>query len=104
GLRWGRGRRRLLARGHVVVVVAGPERQRLVLQRQRVRGDGVDQRAVVGDEQDGAVVRLDRVLERLPALDVEVVGGLVEDQEVGAARDQLRQRQPPALAAGQYRH
>ena len=41
-----------------------------------------------------------RVLERLAALDVEVVGRLVEDQHVGAGGDEDRQREPPLLAAG----
>ena len=46
---------------------------------------------------------LQRVLQRLAALEVEVVGGLVEDQHVGAGVDEDRQRQPPALAAGEAR-
>ena len=33
-----------------------------------------------------------------------MVGRLVEDQDVGAGGDQDRERQPPALAAGQARH
>ena len=42
---------------------------------------------------------LQRLLERLAALEVEVVGRLVEDQDVGPGMDEDRQRQPPALAA-----
>ena len=41
-----------------------------------------------------------RVLQRLAALEVEVVGRLVEDEDVGAGGDQDRQREPPLLAAG----
>src|SRR4029079_19059567 len=40
------------------------------------------------------------VLERLPALDVEVIGRLVEDQDVGSRGDQDRQRESPLLTAG----
>ena len=53
------------------------------------------------DQQQRAGELRQRVLQRLPALDVEVVGRLVEDQHVGARLDQDRERQPPPLAAGQ---
>ena len=58
----------------------------LVLDRDRARADRVEQRAVVGDEQQRALEGLQRVLERLARLEVEVVGRLVEDQDVGALR------------------
>ena len=61
--------------------------------------DGVEQRAVVGDEQQRAGEGLQRGLERLAALEVEVVGRLVEDQHVGPGVDEDGQRQAPALAA-----
>ena len=54
----------------------------------------------MGDQDDRALEGGERVLERLAALDVEVVGRLVEDQHVGARGDQDRQREPPLLAAG----
>ena len=41
-----------------------------------------------------------RVLERLAALEVEMVGRLVEDQHVGAGGDEDRQREAALLAAG----
>ena len=59
----------------------------------------VEQRAVVRDEQHRARERLERRLERLAALDVEVVRRLVEDEEVRAARDDEREREPAPLAA-----
>ena len=61
--------------------------------------DGLEQRPVVGDEDDGALVLEQRVLERLAALDVEVVRRLVEDQDVRARGDEDRQRQAPLLSA-----
>ena len=75
--------------------------QRLVLQRDGPRADGVEQRAVVGDQQQRALVALQRLLQRLAALEVQMVGGLVEDQDVRARVDEDRQRQPPPLAAAQ---
>ena len=58
------------------------------------RADRVEQRPVVGDEQQRPGERRQRGLERLAALQVEVVGRLVEDQHVRARLDQDRQRQP----------
>ena len=45
--------------------------------------------------------RSERLFERAQRVDVEVVGGLVEQQHVAAALQQLRQVQPVALAAGE---
>ena len=55
----------------------------------------------MGDEQQRAGECTQGVLERLAALEVEVVGRLVEDQDVGAAADEDRQREPAPLAAGE---
>ena len=57
----------------------------------------------MGDEDQRALERAQRVLERLARLQIEVVGRLVEDQYVGSAADQHGERQPPALAARQSR-
>src|SRR5207244_2238778 len=58
----------------------------------------------VGDEQHGPRERLERGLQRLAALEVEVVRRLVEDEEVRAGGDDERERQPTALAARQRGH
>src|SRR5207245_6567665 len=51
----------------------------------------VEEPAVVADD-DGAAREIDeRVLERAQRVDVEVVGGLVEEEEVPAAAQELRQ-------------
>ena len=53
----------------------------------------------MGDEQQRARELVERLLERLAALEVEVVGRLVEDQHVGARLDEdasdSRRRSPP---------
>ena len=101
-----RGRRprpALLAHPHVLRPAALVAAQRAALDRHRAGAYGVEQGAVVGDEQHRALERLQRVLQRLAALDVEVVGRLVEDQHVGAAADEDRERQSAALAAGEAR-
>ena len=107
--RWRPARRRVAAR-RAALVRAGvvPERalagdQAAVLDRERARGQRLDQRAVVRHEQDGAGKAQERVLERLAALDVEVVGGLVEHEEVRARDDRACEREPPPLAAREGR-
>ena len=53
------------------------------------------------NEQQRALEGQQRVLERLAALQVEVVRRLVEDQDVRAGGDEDRQRQTPALTAAE---
>ena len=55
------------------------------------------------DEQHRAGERLERRLERLARLEVEVVRRLVEHEEVRAGRDHDREREPPPLAARERR-
>ena len=62
-----------------------------VLDRERSARDGVEHRTVVGDEQHRSRERLERLLERLAALEVEVVRRLVEDEEVRPGRDEQRE-------------
>ena len=57
----------------------------------------------MGDEQHRPRERLQRRLQRLAALQVEVVRRLVEDEEVRAGGDDERERQPAPLAAGEHR-
>ena len=89
----------LLAQPRVLGPAALVAGQPAVLERDRARADRVEQGAVVGHQQHGAVEGAQRVLERLAGVDVEVVGRLVEDQHVGAGLDEHGQRQPPPLAA-----
>ena len=63
------------------------------------RRDGLEEPAVVGDEDDGRVDRLELALEPLEVLDVEVVRRLVEQEQVGAARERASERGARQLAA-----
>ena len=67
-------------------------------------GDVVQEVPVVGDRQDRARVGGQVLLEPLHALGVEVVGGLVEQQQVGLGQQQLAQRHAAPLTAGQVGH
>ena len=61
----------------------------------------VEQVAVVGDHQHGAVEVVDQRLERVAPVHVEVRLGLVEQQQPRAAREAGGQRDELALAAAQ---
>ena len=102
-LRWRRARLGVVA-AEVLRPAARIGDEGAVLDREPPPGDGVDQRPVVRDQQKGAGERLERSLERLAALDVEVVRRLVEHEEVRAARDDERERQPAPLAARERGH
>ena len=64
-------------------------------------GHLADQVAIVADQQHGARVGPQRVLQHVAALQVEMVGRLVEHQQVDRVDHDLRQRQAGALAAGE---
>jgi hypothetical protein len=65
--------------------------------------DPVCEGVVVGGEDDRAGIIRERLFEPLDRGEVEVVGRLVEDQEVGAARQALRERELLQLAGGRAR-
>ena len=58
----------------------------------------------MADKQQRAVVGLHRLLDPLPGVDVQVVGGLVQDQEVDLVVHQHAQPQAALLPAGEHRH
>jgi hypothetical protein len=57
----------------------------------------------VGDRDDGARVLPEEALQPLDGLCVEVVGRLVEEEQVRVLEEQAAQRDAPLLAAGQGR-
>ena len=63
----------------------------------------LEEPAVVRDEDDGRVDRRQLALEPLEALDVEVVRRLVEQQQVGIARERTAERGARQLAARERR-
>src|SRR6476469_3889437 len=66
-----------------------------------VRRDPVEEPPVVGDDDRTARELEQRVLERAEGLDVEVVGRLVEEQEVAALLEGEGEVEAVALAAGE---
>ena len=89
----------LLARFEVGRVVALVEVHLAVVHLGHAVHHVVHERAVVADHDDRARVAAQKALEPLHALQVEVVGGLVEQQHLGVADEQLRQRDTHLPAA-----
>ncbi len=67
------------------------------------RAGGVEEGAVVRDQHHRAAVAAQEAFEPLDHDDVEVVGGLVEEQHVRVLHEERRESQPRALAAGETR-
>ncbi len=64
------------------------------------RGDFVDHVVVVRDEQHGAIVFLQRDIQRVDGFEVEVVRGLVEHQNIRLLQHQPAENHSRGLAAG----
>ncbi len=62
-------------------------------------GRFVDKIAVMGDIQDGALIAVDGVLQDFLGHYVQVVGGLVQYEEIGVAQHKLGQGDPAPLSA-----
>ena len=73
----------------------------VALEGEDVGGEAVEEHAVVADDHGAAGEILQRVLERAQRLGVEVVGRLVEEEDVGAGLEQLGEMDAVALAAGE---
>ena len=92
-----------LLQDHVVVAaVVGDDG--LVVDVGDVGADGVEEVAVVRDGDDGAVVADEEVLEPVDGFEVEIVGGLVEEQGLGVAEEGLGEQDADLLAALQLGH
>src|SRR5439155_1067832 len=63
--------------------------------------DRLEEPAVVRDDHDPSVQRLELAREPLEALDVEVVRGLVEQEQIGIAAERPRERRARQRAAGE---
>ena len=64
-------------------------------------GDVVEEVAIMRDRDDRSGVLLEMLLEPLHALGVEMVGGLIKEQQVGLAQQQLAKRDASLLATGE---
>ena len=86
------------------VVVAFDDAHPAVFQNQQVIGHLIDEIAVVADEEHGAVEGGQGPLQGIAGPKIEVVGGLVEHQEVGLCGSQPGQGHAAALAPAEAGH
>ena len=68
-----------------------------------VFGHAVEKVVVMRDQDDPALVFFEIFFEPVARLDIEMVGRLVEHQEIGPLQQQLRQRDPHPDAAREFR-
>ena len=81
-------------------VAARVQRQPALLDVRDMADHGIEEVAIVGDQQQGAGIIAQPLFEPDHGVQVEMVGGLVEQQQVGAAHQRLRQVEPHPPAAG----
>ena len=71
----------------------------VAFEREDVRGEAVQEPAIVADHDGAAGEIFQRSFERLQRFDVEIVGRFVEQQHVGAGEQRLGQVHAVAFAA-----
>ena len=96
---WRRRSMPRLALAQVVRVVAGVLRQRAQVDLDDASRDRVEEVAVVRDQDDRSRVLDEVLLEPVARVEVEVVRGLVQQQQLGPAQQQLGQRDAHLPAA-----
>ena len=84
----------------IPVVTLEPHDLAVALEGEDMRGDAVEEPAIVRDDRYAAREFQDSFLERAQRVDVEIVGGLVEQDYVGAGFQHFREMDAIALAAG----
>ena len=82
-------------------VVALPRDAAAAVELEDPRGDVVEEVAVVGDDEDRALVGDQVLLQPGDGLGVEVVGRLVEEEDVGGLEQELAEGDAALLAAGE---
>ena len=73
------------------------------LEMQDERDGGIEQVAVVADQQDGPRIARDEVLQPKGAFEVEIVRRLVEEKQIGLGEEEGGERNAHAPAAGKLR-
>src|SRR5262245_8672485 len=84
----------------ILIIPFEPLHLAVALEREYVRRDAVEKPAIVTDHDRTSRECQQRLLERPKCVDVEIVGGLVEQQQVRAGSEELRQVHPVPLTSG----
>ena len=88
----------------VARVAARPRREPAAIELDDARGERGEEGAVVGDEQERAGIAAQVLLEPADRVDVEMVGRLVEQQQVRLGDQRAAEQRAAAPAAGQLAH
>ena len=91
-------------RGRLILLVRALEVGDLVIAFEvpHARGDFVDQIVVVRDQQDRALIALQRNVERVDRFQIEVVRRLVENENIGLLQHELAEEQARGFSAGEH--
>src|SRR5664279_4010302 len=81
-----------------------PAHLRIALEGEHMRGDAVKEPAIVGDDDRATGKGEEGLLERAQRVGVEIVGRLIEQQQVAAGAQELGEVQAVALAARELGH
>ena len=95
---------RLGGGGHEIVVVAGVDPQLAVVDVGHVGTDRVEEVAVVGNDDHGGLAGVEHPFQPANGIDIQVVGGLVQQQDVGVGKQGLGQQHPQLPARRHLAH
>ena len=87
--------------GVIAVVVLNAA---VAVERQHLRAHAIEEKSIVANRDDRSFVSLERFFQRFARRDVQMISRLVQHQHVYARVDELRQREPSLLAAGEITH
>ena len=87
----------------IVTKIPGIKLYLLMANHQNFRGDSVDQMTIMGDETQGPSIALEGKFQHFPRGNVEVIGRLIEEQEIRRLDENLTQKQATPLSTTQDR-
>jgi hypothetical protein len=85
-------------------VVAGVHLRLAVVEVHGVGDHAIEEFAIVRNDQQGALIAAQPFFQPQHGIEIEMVGGLVEQQQLGRRHQRARQVEPHAPAAGELLH
>ena len=85
-------------------VALEPFHMAVAFEGQNMRGDAVEEEAIMGDDDRATRKVRQGVFQRAQGVHVEIVGGLIQQQQIGAAFQHLGQMHAVALTAREHAH
>ncbi len=84
-------------------IIAAPEGKLRLIEMEDMVGDGIKEVAIVADDEDRRRIARQIVDEPERAFEIEIIGRLVEEQQVRRRKEHRRQRHAHPPAAGKFR-